>query len=118
MKKSLTRNVCENLGYVKKSDIVKSFVANGSVLNMPQFPNESVQGLVKCFSMYVNFPEDRWDQIKIAEANTKEGNREYNNLKEEYMETFWKDGISFEESALHTGTDIHDHQEAIPPSLN
>ena len=94
----------------------KSFVANDSVLDMPQFPNESVQGLVKCFNMYVNFPEDRWDQIKIAEANTKEGNREYNNLKEEFMETFWKDGISFEEFA--SGTDIHDLQEAIPRNLN
>jgi len=110
------RDVCEMLGYVKKTDIVKSFVANGSVLDMPQFPNESVQGLVKCFNMYVNFPEDRWDQIKIAEANTKEGNREYNNLKEEFMETFWKDGISFEESA--SGTDIHDHQDVIPPTVN
>jgi len=110
------RDVCERLGYVKKTDIVNSFVAIGSVLDMPQFPHESVQGLVKCFNMYVNFPEDRWDQIKIAEANTKEGNREYNNLKEEFMETFWKDGISFEESA--SGTDIHDHQETIPPSLN
>ena len=110
------RDVCEMLGYVKKNDVVKSFVANGSVLNMPQFPRDSVQGLVKCFNMYVNFPEERWDQIRIAESNTKEGNREYNNLKVEFMETFWKDGISFEDSAQ--GSDIHDHQEVSDPSIN
>ena len=66
--------------------------------------------------MYVNFPEERWDQIRIAESNTKEGNREYNNLKVEFMETFWKDGISFEDSAQ--GSDIHDHQEVSDPSIN
>ena len=37
--------------------------------------------------------EDRWNEIRIAEKNTKEGNKKFNELKEEFVETFWKDGV-------------------------
>ena len=33
------------------------------------------------------------NEITIAEKNTKEGNKKFNELKEEFVETFWKDGI-------------------------
>ena len=104
------RTTCEDLGYIKKTDIVNCFMANGSVLDMPNFNKNEVDGLCKTFNMYVNFPEDRWDEIRIAEENTKKGNKKYNELKDEFIETFWKDGISF--------TDLHDHQEEIHSSFN
>jgi len=93
------RKVCEELGFVKNTDIVRSMVANGSILNMPQFNRNDVNGLCKTFNMYVNFPENRWAEIKTAEGDSVESNIIYNNLKEEFIDKYWKGGISFEDSA-------------------
>jgi radical SAM superfamily enzyme YgiQ (UPF0313 family) len=97
------RKLCEELGYVKQNDIVNSIMSKGSLLNMPQFSGEEVDGLTKTFNMYVKFPEERWDEIRIAEKNTPEGNQKYNDLKEEFLATFWKDGVSLPDFA-----DLHD----------
>jgi radical SAM superfamily enzyme YgiQ (UPF0313 family) len=94
------RTVCENLGYIKPENIVKSMVSDGSILDMPQFPRKQVMGLVKTFNMYVNFPESRWPEIKKAEPETKEGIKYYNSLKEEYIERFWnEESSSFERAS-------------------
>ena len=55
------------LGFTKETDIVKSMVANGSVLNMPQFPRDEVNGIIKTFNLYVKFPKSKWKHIKEAE---------------------------------------------------
>ncbi len=68
-------------------------------LNMPQFPRKEVEGLCKTFNFYVNFPEDRWDEIKIAEQNNEEGKEMYNKLKDEFVKEYWDGELSFEESA-------------------
>ena len=96
------RKVCEEQGLVKNTDIVRSMVANGSILDMPQFSRKEVNGLCKTFNMYVNFPENRWPEIEKAEGNSSESNIIYNNLKEEFVDTYWKKGISFEDSAKET----------------
>ena len=93
------RKVCEELGFVKNTDIVKSMVANGSILNMPQFNREEVNGLCKTFNMYVKFPENRWPEIRKAEGNSNDSQLVYNNLKEEFKDKFWKKSVSFEHSA-------------------
>ena len=96
------RKICEELGFVNKQDIVKSMIANGSILDMPQFTRKDVNGLCKTFNMYVKFPEERWDEIRLAEEDTPEAKKIYKELKTEFVETYWKDdkNISFEESAL------------------
>ena len=38
--------------------------------------------------MYVKFPKNRWKEIKRAEKNDAEGNRIFNELKEEYLEKY------------------------------
>jgi len=93
------RKLCEDLGLVKSTDIVQSMIANGSVLDMPQFPRDQVNGLCKTFNMYVKFPERRWPEIEKAEGNSKESQLIYENLKEEFIEKFWEKSISFERSA-------------------
>jgi radical SAM superfamily enzyme len=93
------RQVCEELGFVKKTDVVQSMVANGSILDMPQFPRAQVNGLCKTFNMYVNFPEDRWPEIERAEGESEESQKCYDNLKEEFIATYWKKSVSFEKSA-------------------
>jgi len=93
------RKTCEELGFVKKTDIVRSMVASGSILDMPQFRRSEVNSLCKTFNMYVNFSEDRWSEIEKAEADTPEGGKIFEELKEEFIETFWKEDSSFESSA-------------------
>ena len=55
--------------------------------------------MCKTFNFYVNFPEDRWDEIKIAEQNNEEGKEMYNELKDEFVKEYWDGELSFEESA-------------------
>ncbi len=90
------RKTVEELGYLKKDDIVRSVIVDGSILDMPQFPKKEVASLVKTFNMYVNFPEDRWAEIRKAENNENL----YQELKKEYMDKFWDQEISFEHSSL------------------
>ena len=89
------RKLAEELGFIKKDDIVRSVIVNGSILDMPQFPQKDVSALVKTFNMYVNFSEDRWPEIRRAE----EDDNLYEELKIEYMDRFWNEEISFEHSS-------------------
>jgi radical SAM superfamily enzyme YgiQ (UPF0313 family) len=90
---TLLRTVSENLGYVKEGELANSILVTGSILDMPQFPNNQVRGLIRTFNMYVNFPKTRWNEIKKAEEDSIEGNRIYSELKKEFIETYW-DGKS------------------------
>ncbi len=95
------RDECERLGFVKNEDIVQSVVVGGSLLNMPQFPQSKIQGVVKTFNMYVRFPESRWPEIKLAEEDTVEGRRIYDQLKAEFVEKFFNPhNEDFESAAL------------------
>ncbi|MBI4567298.1 MAG: radical SAM protein [Planctomycetes bacterium] len=91
------REECERLGFLKYDDVVRSMVAWGSILDMPQFPRQAVNGLVKCFNMYVRFEEARWPEIRRAEENTPQANRLYDRLKAEFQDRFW--GLQTADSA-------------------
>jgi len=84
------RKVCEDLGLIKRTDIVRSMVAEGAVMDMPQFPRKEVMGMIKCFNMYVNFDESRWDEIRKAEEDTPEARELFANLKDEFVDRFWQ----------------------------
>ena len=96
------RATCEELGFLKEENIVHSIFVNGSLLNMPQFPQKTINGLIKTFNMYVKFPKSRWTDIRRAEAETPEGHRVYDELRREFMERFWQkdDDHDFEEAAM------------------
>jgi len=93
------RALTNELGFTKPDDIVKSMVANGSILNMPQFPRSEVNALCKTFNMYVKFPKSKWKYIKMAEGETEEAKQIYEDLKNEFVEKYWNKDISFENSA-------------------
>ena len=97
------RKISEELEALSANDVVQSMVANGSIIDMPQFPRYEVNGLVKTFNMYVNFPESKWHHIEQAEKDTKEGRRVFEDLREEFVSTFWsgnsEKNVSFEASA-------------------
>ena len=51
--------------------------------------------------MYVKFPKSRWPEIKLAEEETPEGNRLYNELKDEFVDLFFNEkDEDFEAAAL------------------
>lgn len=97
------RDEAERLGLIENKTIVRSLLTSGTALNMPQFSPAKINGLVKTFNLYVKFPESRWPEIRRAEEDTPEGNRIYDELKNEFAERFYsgENRISFEESALN-----------------
>ena len=54
------------------------------MLNMPMISKVEISGLARTFSYYVKFPESRWNDIKIAEQFTPEGNAMHKRLGEEF----------------------------------
>ena len=56
------------------------------MLNMPQFPPDQIEGMRRCFTMYVKLPKNRWHQIEQAEKLTPEGNKIWGELAEEVSE--------------------------------
>jgi anaerobic magnesium-protoporphyrin IX monomethyl ester cyclase len=81
------RKMCEDLGLISNETITRS-ATDSSVLKMPQYSLDEIEGLVKCFVLYVKFPKNRWNDIRRAEADTPEGNRIFAELKEECLEKF------------------------------
>lgn len=93
------RDEINRLGYLKEDDIVHSIFVNGSMLDMPQFPRQKINGLLKTFNLYVKFPESAWPEIRKAEEDTPEGDRIYEKFRQEYMEKFWNvPSTSFEDA--------------------
>ena len=85
---TLLRKMCEDLGYIKPGTITKSLYSEQSMLNMPQFTPDEIEGIRKCFVLYIKFPKNRWKEIKKAEKNDEEGRKNYEKLKKEYLETY------------------------------
>jgi anaerobic magnesium-protoporphyrin IX monomethyl ester cyclase len=81
------RKICEEMGLVNPNTITKA-LTDKPMLNQKQYLPEEIEALQKCFVFYVKMPKNRWQDIKRAEANTPEGNRIYQDLKEEYLEKY------------------------------
>ena len=74
------RKVCDDLDFTKPDQLVQSLVADGSVLDMPQFRKKEVSGLCKTFNLYLNLPENMWTEIRKAEEDTEAGNKKFREL--------------------------------------
>ena len=82
------RKTCEDLGYLKHETITKTMTADDTQLNMSQYPPHEIKEIIRCFNLYVKFPKNRWKEIERAEKNDDEGNRIFNELKEEFLEKY------------------------------
>ena len=51
---------------------------------MPQLSSDEIAGLARTFAYYVKFPENRWNDIKIAEKFTPKGNKMHELLGKEF----------------------------------
>jgi hypothetical protein len=77
------RELAVEKGYLDE-DSVSTHTTASSMLNMPQISSDELDGLIRTFNLYVRFPKDEWPNIKLAEADTPEGNK----IFEEYQDIF------------------------------
>jgi radical SAM superfamily enzyme YgiQ (UPF0313 family) len=84
------RKLAENKGYLDL-DVIATSLANTTVLNMPQFTPQQIEGLKRCFILYVLLEESRWPEIRQAEQLTPHGNKIWEKLIEECRESFSPD---------------------------
>ena len=87
------RKMCEDLKLVNPETIVRC-LRDKPMLVMDQYSVEEIEGLVKCFVMYIKFPKNRWPEIKKAEEDSPEGNKIYSDLREEYCERYLSTGAN------------------------
>ena len=87
-------------GYIDDDEICSLSNTSQSMLRMPTISKEEIQGLAKVFSFYVKFPENRWNDIKIAEMDNEEGNEMFIKLGKEFDNKY----RNYKASAL----DLHD----------
>jgi len=80
------------LGYVKPGEIAIS-VFNPTMLRMPHWSQEEIEGLRRCFVLYVKLPKSRWHEVEQAEKLTPEGDRMWEELRNEVLENYmtWSD---------------------------
>ena len=81
------RKKCEELGLVEPDTITKA-LTDKPMLVQKEYTPEEIEGLQKCFVFYVKMPKSRWKDIARAEANTSEGKKIFEELKQEYLEKY------------------------------
>lgn len=81
------RKMAEELGFCSR-DLIARSVMKPTLLNMPQFPPEEIEGLRRCFTLYVKMPRDRWGDIELAEKLTPEGDAVWDSLREECLSKY------------------------------
>jgi radical SAM superfamily enzyme YgiQ (UPF0313 family) len=60
-----------------------------TVLNMPEFTRDEINGAVRTFMMYVRFPESKFSRIGLAERFDERGNKEFALLREEFVDRYF-----------------------------
>lgn len=90
------REIAEKEGYIEPGVIARS-VTKPTLLNMPQYLPEQIEGLRRCFMFYVKMPKQRWPEIEKAEKLTPEGDQEWEKLRQECVEKYMKFQGAFSE---------------------
>lgn len=85
------RVLAEAQGLIGPDDIVRS-ITKPTLLNMPQFPPERIEGVRRCFVLYTKMPKSRWPEIKKAEELTPEGEALWKALREECLAKYMNYG--------------------------
>lgn len=85
------RSTAESLGYVKPGEIARS-IMKPTMLRMPQWSKEEIEGLRRCFVLYVKLPKSRWPEVQAAEKLTPEGGKVWEGLRKEVLEEYMEWG--------------------------
>jgi hypothetical protein len=86
------------------------------MLTQEQYPPEEIEALQKCFVFYVKFPKSRWNDIKRAEPNTPEGNRIYEDLRQEYFDKYSEKAAASHGRQIASSADLEYGMEMPEPS--
>jgi radical SAM superfamily enzyme YgiQ (UPF0313 family) len=78
------RELAVKRGYIKP-DVLAHTNTEDSLLEMPFFTKEKIRGLRRTFVMYTRFPKEQWNQIRLAEKLTPEGDAQWLKLREEFI---------------------------------
>jgi len=81
------RSLCEREGFVERGVIVRS-LTRSTILKMPQYSPEEIEGLRRCFVLYVKMPKDVWPEIEKAEKLTPGGDVIHEKLLQECAEKY------------------------------
>lgn len=90
------RALAEMLGYVRPGEITRS-IMKPTMLRMPHWSKEEIEGLRRCFVLYVKLPKERWPEVRHAEKLTPEGDRVWEELRGEVLERYMQWGDRAEE---------------------
>ncbi len=98
------RQMAESLRFVEPGTIARS-VTKRSMLKMPGFTPNEIEGLRRCFVMYVKMPEKYWPEIKKAESLTPEGDSIWRRLRDECAEKYmhWTDSDGVHAGEMSVG---------------
>jgi len=81
------RKRSEDLGYIEKGSLARC-INNPTMISMPHFAKNEIEGIIRCFVLYTKMPKSRWKDIKRAESATAEGNRIWEELKDECLRSY------------------------------
>lgn len=80
-------------GYLSDGEaIVDSRIGSpigSSILNMPQFTKDEIEGLLRTFVLYAKMPEQYFPKIREAEKLTKKGNLALEELRELFFDEYF-----------------------------
>jgi anaerobic magnesium-protoporphyrin IX monomethyl ester cyclase len=85
------RKLSEDLGYVEKGTLARC-ISNPTMISMPQFTKEQIEGVRRCFVLYVKMPKERWPEIREAETLDERGEEAYQRLKAECLANYMQYG--------------------------
>ena len=75
-------------GYIKEK--TKTLCLTGEpVLDMPQFSKKEIMGVMRTLPLYAKFPRNIWNKIQRAEKFDDEGDRIFEELRNQYIEKFF-----------------------------
>jgi hypothetical protein len=81
------RQLAVEMGYLDPG-VLTTHTTSSSLLNMPHFGAEQIDGLMRTFPLYVQFPKVLWPKIRVAEEFSEEGERTFQELSEMYQRLF------------------------------
>jgi len=87
------RRLSEKLGYIEKNSLARC-INRPTMISMPHFPKEEIEGIRRCFVLYVKMPKNRWKDIEAAEKLTPQGDLIWKELKDECLNKYMNYGDS------------------------
>ncbi len=83
------RELALSLGYITEDTVVEHNTKD-TVLDMPQYSRDAINGAIRTFNMYLRFPESYFPKIAVAERFDDEGNAMFESLREEFVERYYR----------------------------